>query len=87
MVSVDTGPAHVAAALSLPLAVLFGAESPRYWLPRTPSGSAVVGVGGPPDSSRAEQVSVDALFNAWLAVVQQKEMASDATVVRAAGGQ
>jgi heptosyltransferase-2/heptosyltransferase-3 len=68
MVSVDTGPAHVAAALGLPLAVLYGAESPLYWLPRTPAGSAVVGVGGPPESNRAQLVSVDALFNAWLAV-------------------
>jgi Glycosyltransferase family 9 (heptosyltransferase) len=73
MVSVDTGPAHVAAALSLPLAVLFGAESPTYWLPRTPFQSPVLGVGGPPESNRAEQVSVDTLFNGWLAVVEQKE--------------
>jgi Glycosyltransferase family 9 (heptosyltransferase) len=87
MVSVDTGPAHAAAALGLPLAVLYGAESPRYWLPRTPAGSAVVGVGGPPDSHRAEQVSVDTLFDAWLAVIQQKERASDTTVARAVGGQ
>ena len=70
MVSVDTGPAHAAAALGLPLAVLYGAESPRYWLPRAGFGSAVVGVGGPPDSHRADQVSVDALFNAWLAIVR-----------------
>jgi ADP-heptose:LPS heptosyltransferase len=77
MVSVDTGPAHVAGALSLPLAVLYGAESPTYWLPRTPGGSPVLGVGGPPDCNRAEQVSVDTLFNAWLAVVQQKQRAQE----------
>jgi len=87
MVSVDTGPAHVAAALSLPLAVLYGAESPSYWLPRTPSGSPVLGVGGPPDSNRAEQVSVDALFNAWVTVVEQKERAGDMPVARAASAQ
>jgi heptosyltransferase-2/heptosyltransferase-3 len=87
MVSVDTGPAHVAAALSLPLAVLYGAESPSYWLPRTPSGSPVLGVGGPPDSNRAEQVSVDALFNAWVTVVERKERAGDMPVARAASAQ
>lgn len=87
MVSVDTGPAHVAGALSLPLAVLYGAESPNYWLPRTPFGSPVLGVGGPPESNRAEQVSVDALFNAWLAVVQQKEAAGEVRVARAAAAQ
>jgi heptosyltransferase-2/heptosyltransferase-3 len=69
MVSVDSGPAHAAAALSVPLAVLYGAESLRYWLPRSPSGSPVVGVGGAPLSQRADQVSVDALFSAWRTVV------------------
>jgi ADP-heptose:LPS heptosyltransferase len=65
MVSVDTGPAHAAAAASLPLAVLYGAQSPLYWLPRSPSGSAVVGVGGPPGSNRADQVPLEPVFQAW----------------------
>jgi heptosyltransferase-2/heptosyltransferase-3 len=68
MVSVDSGPGHAAAALSVPLVVLYGAESPQYWLPRSPSGSPVIGVGGPPESRRADQVSVDALFSAWCSV-------------------
>ena len=68
MVSVDSGPAHAAAALSVPLAVLYGAESPLYWLPRSPSGSPVVGVGGPPASRRADQVSVDPVCSAWRTV-------------------
>jgi heptosyltransferase-2/heptosyltransferase-3 len=68
MVSVDSGPGHAAAALSVPLAVLYGAESPLYWLPRSPSGSPVVGVGGPPASRRADQVAVDALLGAWCSV-------------------
>ena len=61
MISVDTGPAHAAAALSLPLVVLYGAETPRYWLPRTPSGSPVVAVRGPPLATRADQVPVEAV--------------------------
>jgi heptosyltransferase-2/heptosyltransferase-3 len=72
MVSVDSGPAHAAAALSVPLVVLYGAESPTYWLPRSPSGSPVIGVGGPPASRRADQVSVDAVFDAWRRVAAQK---------------
>ena len=72
MVSVDSGPGHAAAALSVPLAVLYGAESPLYWLPRSPSGSPVVGVGGPPTSRRADQVSVDALFAAWRTVASAR---------------
>jgi ADP-heptose:LPS heptosyltransferase len=77
VISVDTGPAHAAAALSLPLVVLYGAESPRYWLPRSPSGSPVQGVGGPPESNRADQVSVDQVFDAWVAMVQKAEAPTD----------
>jgi heptosyltransferase-2/heptosyltransferase-3 len=68
MISVDTGPAHAAAALSVPLVVLYGAESPSHWLPRSPSGSAVIGVGGPPVATRADQVSVETVFEAWRAL-------------------
>jgi ADP-heptose:LPS heptosyltransferase len=71
MISVDTGPAHAAAALNLPLVVLYGAESPDYWLPRTPSGSPVYGVGGPPKSNRADQVPMEAVFEAWRQMVDQ----------------
>jgi ADP-heptose:LPS heptosyltransferase len=65
MVSVDTGPAHVAAALSLPLVVLYGVHSPRHWLPRSPDRTPVVGVGGPPVYQRVDQVPVGAVFDAW----------------------
>ena len=71
MISVDTGPAHAAAALSLPLVVLYGAESPDYWLPRSPSDSPVRGIGGPPASTRADQVPVEAVFEAWRQMVDQ----------------
>ncbi len=73
IISVDTGPAHAAAALSIPLVVLYGAESPSYWLPRSPSGSPVIGVGGPPTSTRADQVSVDDVFDAWVGLTQASE--------------
>jgi heptosyltransferase-2/heptosyltransferase-3 len=65
MISVDTGPAHAAAALGLPLLVMYGAESPGDWLPRSPDGSPVVSVGGPPDATRVDEISVDAVFDAW----------------------
>jgi heptosyltransferase-2/heptosyltransferase-3 len=68
MVAVDSGPGHAAAALSVPLVVLYGAEPPLYWLPRSPDGSPVVPVGGAPVSLRADQVTVDAVFNAWRSV-------------------
>src|SRR5205823_5913430 len=68
MISVDTGPAHAAAALGLPLVVLFGAHSQQQWLPRSPCGSPVLGVGGPPLSTRLDQVSVETVFAAWCAL-------------------
>jgi heptosyltransferase-2/heptosyltransferase-3 len=73
MISVDTGPAHAAAALGLPLVVMYGAGSQRYWLPRSPTGSPVVGVGGPPESVRVDQIPVDTVFDAWCALLAQME--------------
>jgi heptosyltransferase-2/heptosyltransferase-3 len=72
MISVDTGPAHAAAALGLPLVVMYGAEAQRFWLPRSPCGSPVVGVGGPPESVRVDQITVEAVFAAWCAVLEQR---------------
>lgn len=65
MISVDSGPAHAAAALGLPLVVLYGTQSPRVWLPRSSNGSPVVPLGGPPERARAEQISVATVFEAW----------------------
>jgi ADP-heptose:LPS heptosyltransferase len=69
MISIDTGPAHIAAAMDLPLVVMYGSESPARWLPRSASGSAVIAVGGPPASTRVDQLSIDDVFNAWSAVL------------------
>jgi ADP-heptose:LPS heptosyltransferase len=70
MISVDTGPAHAAAALGLPLVVLFGAESQKVWLPRSPSGSAVSGLGGPPQATRVDQIPLDEVFNTWCSLTR-----------------
>lgn len=59
MVSVDTGPAHVAAAMGCPLVVLFGAQSPRVWRPRSPTGSVVIALGGPPLRSRVADITLE----------------------------
>lgn len=59
MLSVDTGPAHVAAAMGCPLVVLFGAQPPSLWLPRSPTGSAVIALGGPPQRSRVSDIGPD----------------------------
>jgi heptosyltransferase-2/heptosyltransferase-3 len=65
MVSVDTGPAHAAAALGVPLVVLYGVESPVYWLPRGGLGTPVIGLGGPPQSRRVDQISLESVLEAW----------------------
>jgi ADP-heptose:LPS heptosyltransferase len=65
MISADTGPAHAAAALGLPLVVLYGTQSPKVWLPRSSGGSPVVAIGGPPELERVDQITVDAVFDAW----------------------
>ena len=59
MISVDTGPAHVAAAAGCPLVVLFGAQSPRVWCPRSATGSAVIALGGLPQRNRVDQIQLD----------------------------
>ena len=69
MVSVDTGPAHVAAAMGCPLVVLFGAQSPRVWLPRSPAGSAVIALGGPPARERVAQIAPAEVIEAWQRVI------------------
>lgn len=44
MVSVDTGPAHLAGAMNCPLVVLYGSAGWGRWLPRTP-GAEVIALG------------------------------------------
>jgi len=76
MISADSGPAHSAAALGVPLVVLYGTQSPRVWLPRSSNGSPVVGVGGPPQMERVEQTSVDAVYQAWRSVADAAAQAA-----------
>ena len=66
MISVDTGPAHSAAALGCPLLVLYGAASAAAWLPRAPTGSPVLWLGGQ-DAGRARllDTAADAVIDAW----------------------
>jgi ADP-heptose:LPS heptosyltransferase len=70
MISIDTGPAHAAAALNVPLVVMYGAESPARWLPRSGSDSPVVGIGGPPASTRVDQIAVGQVFESWCALAR-----------------
>ena len=65
MISVDTGPAHLAAALGCPLVVLFGGRSPRMWAPRSGRRSAVSVIGGLPGVERVDEIEVEQVAQAW----------------------
>lgn len=65
MVSVDTGPAHLAAAAGCPLVVLFGNRWPSMWAPRSGSGSAVSVIGGLPHTPRVDRIGVEEVAQAW----------------------
>ena len=68
-VSVDTGPAHAAAALNCPVVVLFGKASPVRFRPVSSQSPVAVLVGEAPDSAAGEadiaRITPDRVFNAW----------------------
>jgi len=76
MISVDTGPAHAAAAVGLPLIVLFGASPPQVWQPRSALGSPVIGVGGAPLASRLDEIAEPAVFEAWRRLLDRLQAGS-----------
>lgn len=61
MISIDTGPAHAAAALCLPLVVLYGVQSARVWLPRSGGQSPVL----PLESRHVGQISAAQVIERW----------------------
>lgn len=68
MISVDSGPAHIAAAMGCPLVVMFGAVSPSHWRPRSHDPAAVLVLGGPPASHRVDAIAAQQVVDAWRAL-------------------
>lgn len=68
MISVDTGPAHLAAAMGCPLVVMFGSVAPSHWTPRASAPDALRILGGPPRSRRVDAVAADEVIEAWRAL-------------------
>lgn len=68
MISVDTGPAHLAAAMGCPLVVMFGSVAPSHWQPRSRAPDAVRVLGGPPRSTRVDAIAPEQVIEAWLAL-------------------
>jgi heptosyltransferase-2/heptosyltransferase-3 len=70
MISVDTGPAHAAAALGCPTVALFGDANPDLYRPGGPHTPAVALIGHSEDPAREGQldiagISVATVMNAW----------------------
>ena len=73
-ISVDTGPAHIAAALNCPLVVLFGKARPGRFQPVAASSPVRVLQGFADDSQSGEPdigyITVDQVFEAWQTAIR-----------------
>lgn len=65
MVSVDSGPAHIAAAIGCPVIVLYGQASRKRWGRRSPSNTPVIELGGAPLHHTASEIPASAVIKAW----------------------
>lgn len=63
MISVDTGPAHAAAALECPLVVMFGEQNPWQIQPRSRQSAVIVLGGG--TGGRVQDIKVEQIIRAW----------------------
>ncbi|GLQ98263.1 glycosyltransferase family 9 protein [Dyella mobilis] len=68
MISVDTGPAHLAAAMGCPLVVMFGAVSPSHWLPRSRLPDTVRAVRALSAQGRIDAITPEQVIEAWLSL-------------------
>lgn len=66
MVSVDTGPAHVAGAMDCPLVVLYASAGWGRWKPRAPSSSVIaLGPEAPTPAARLMDLTPEVVLAAW----------------------
>ena len=66
MISVDTGPAHIAGAMDCPLVVLYGSAGWARWKPRSPSGHVVaLGPRALTPGAVVMSIGVDEVLSAW----------------------
>jgi heptosyltransferase III len=79
MISIDTGPAHIAGAMDCPLVVLYGHAGWQRWKPRSASGN--VQVLGPQALTMGAEVmslGVDEVLQAWRALHPRAEVSAQA---------
>jgi heptosyltransferase-2/heptosyltransferase-3 len=66
LVSVDTGPAHLAAAMGCPLVVLYGGKyGPDKWDRRSPYSKPVISLGVAPQVPTVAEISPEQVIAAW----------------------
>lgn len=66
MITVDTGPAHVAAAQDCPMVVLYGEAGWLRWLPRAPSARVLpLGARQPTHGARVDDLTPEQVLEAW----------------------
>ncbi|MFN0185940.1 MAG: glycosyltransferase family 9 protein [Aquabacterium sp.] len=69
MVSVDTGPAHVAGAMDCPLVVMYASAGWGRWRPRAATAEVrVLGPEAPTEGARLEQITPDEVLAEWTAL-------------------
>ena len=69
MISVDTGPAHIAGAMDCPLLVLYGSAGWQRWKPRSPSGNVqVLGPRALTPGAEIMSLSVEVVLQGWRAL-------------------
>lgn len=93
LISVDTGPAHAAAALQCPLVVLFGKTDPRVNRPLSKRSDVIV-VTGPDNAIQhdgkiawaqhhsMEEISADKVFDAWYGYIYSPILGDGQSVIR-----
>ena len=83
MISVDTGPAHIAGAVDCPLVVMYGEAGWQRWRPRSPSDNVqVLGPRALTFGAAVMGLSVDAVLQAWRALRPRGGPSSQASSAR-----
>ncbi len=70
LISVDTGPAHVAAAVGCPVVTLFGKTNPNLYAPRGPNARVACLTGIDNGEPSMLGISVEQVLSAWQSVVR-----------------
>src|SRR5205814_6465467 len=71
MISIDTGPAHAAAALGTPTVALFGKQNSVLFRPGGPTTPAVAVTGSVDGVQDIMGITAEAVIAAWSAVVRR----------------